>query len=449
VSLQFSFPEPALPDSTSPLREIPEAVLWEEGMLLSPQHFQQEAQRQEELLHYHLGLDSPYHWGIVRLRWDKAQLASKVLRVHTLEAVMPDGLAVHHYAEQRLEVDLSPHEKTARIDPVRVWLTVPARRGPGEPWQGSNHRTAPTDGMGAIDDYTGEEINVRRARPVLRLAAGPRPGNSYVALPVAEVQVVEEAFTVSGSYVPPLLRCSAGSDPYQRCSTLAQRTRNRATELAQRGVASEAVHRAVRVMAGALPPFEAVINSGRAHPFTLYHALCTFAGWLAGAIPGSVPPAFAPYDHENPGESFRAVESFAAGLLGRMAETRQTQRFVLHEGGFQLPELKAEWVRPEGLIVGLLAAEGTSEDAAVAWMKAALIGSRDKMEMIRTQRTRGAPRVQVTDSGRLKMTPGRREVIFAVTPDADFVVAGKPLVIVNPTDPAGAQRPAAAFLYTL
>jgi type VI secretion system protein ImpJ len=435
-------------DPTNSLHDIPEAVLWEEGMLLSPQHFQQGAQRQEELLHYHIGLELPYHWGKVRLVWDESQLARGLLRVRTLEAVMPDGMAVRHYREETLEVDLSAHAEKARVAPVRVWLTVPARRGVGEPWPGSLHRTVPTEGDRAVDDHTGEEIMIRRARPVLRLEAGPRPGNGYVSLPLAEVQVSEEAFKMTG-YVPPLLRCSADTLPYQWCASLAQKTRNRATELAQRGVASEAVHRSVRAMAGALPPFEALIETKRAHPFTLYHALCAFAGWLAGAVPGTVPPVFPAYDHENLDKTFGAVGRFATGLLNGMAETRHTQRFVLHAGGFRLAALNPEWIRPEGLVVGLLATEGASEDAAVAWMSGAIIGSEEQLERLRANRSTGAPRARVTDSARLKMAPGKREVLFIVTPDRDYVAAGQPLVIVNPRDPSGEQRPAAAVLYTV
>ncbi|HLL84046.1 MAG TPA: type VI secretion system baseplate subunit TssK, partial [Longimicrobium sp.] len=213
-----------MPDPTNSLHDIPEAVLWEDGMLLSPQHFQQGAQRQEELLHYHIGLEMPYHWGVVRLVWDEGQLARNLLRVRALEAVMPDGMAVRHHLEHTLEVDLTEHAEKARINPVRVWLTVPGRRGAGEPWQGSLQRTVPTEGDRAVDEHTGEEIIIRRARPVLRLEAGPRPGNAYVSLPLAEVQVSEEAFKVTG-YVPPLLRCSAETQPYQWCVSLAQKTR--------------------------------------------------------------------------------------------------------------------------------------------------------------------------------------------------------------------------------
>ncbi|HVA64451.1 MAG TPA: hypothetical protein VNF74_12055, partial [Terriglobales bacterium] len=42
------------------LREIPEAIQWHEGMLLSPQHFQQQAARWEGLLQSALLAQNPF-----------------------------------------------------------------------------------------------------------------------------------------------------------------------------------------------------------------------------------------------------------------------------------------------------------------------------------------------------------------------------------------------------
>ena len=55
-------------------RDVPPAIKWEEGMLLTPQHFQGLAQRGEALLHYHSSAISPFHWGIRHLEVDTVKL---------------------------------------------------------------------------------------------------------------------------------------------------------------------------------------------------------------------------------------------------------------------------------------------------------------------------------------------------------------------------------------
>ena len=43
--------------------ELSDAIQWHEGMLLSPQHFQQQARRFEQLLHYQLMSSTPFFLG--------------------------------------------------------------------------------------------------------------------------------------------------------------------------------------------------------------------------------------------------------------------------------------------------------------------------------------------------------------------------------------------------
>ena len=54
------------------LADIPEAVVWHEGMLLAPQHFQQSNRRLESVLGYHLNVASQFYWGVRRLTVDTA-----------------------------------------------------------------------------------------------------------------------------------------------------------------------------------------------------------------------------------------------------------------------------------------------------------------------------------------------------------------------------------------
>ena len=65
--------------------DLPGAIQWHEGMLLSPQHFQQLSLRQEELLAYHLRMFAPFHWGVTHLKHDAVMLVSGAYRITELE----------------------------------------------------------------------------------------------------------------------------------------------------------------------------------------------------------------------------------------------------------------------------------------------------------------------------------------------------------------------------
>lgn len=57
----------------TPLSTIPDAILWHEGMLLRPEHFEQMTSRQELLLQHHAS-SAPFAWGISRMLVDEAAL---------------------------------------------------------------------------------------------------------------------------------------------------------------------------------------------------------------------------------------------------------------------------------------------------------------------------------------------------------------------------------------
>lgn len=104
------------------------AIQWHEGMLLSPQHLQQNDLRFEQLLYHHLNLLSPYHWGIHYLKIDPIVFPEGLVRILGLQAVMPDGLAVDYTANAMdtmpLEIDLKPFKPTNSKEVITIYLTV-------------------------------------------------------------------------------------------------------------------------------------------------------------------------------------------------------------------------------------------------------------------------------------------------------------------------------------
>jgi type VI secretion system protein ImpJ len=121
-------------------REVPERVVWHEGMLLAPQHFQQADARLDALVAWHALAANPFGWGVRHFEIDAALLQSGILRVLAVEAIFPDGTAVSYSAQQpshgSLETDLAPHADALADKPMNVYLTLPvarSSRGAGVP----------------------------------------------------------------------------------------------------------------------------------------------------------------------------------------------------------------------------------------------------------------------------------------------------------------------------
>src|SRR5215813_2876797 len=108
---------------------IPDAINWHDGLLLTPQQFQQLTLRNEALVQYGTSLFLPFCWGLRRFKHDPIVLPGGKLRVVELEAVMPDGLVVWQdssEAEDALEIDLTKHSERMRDRALPIYLAVAA-----------------------------------------------------------------------------------------------------------------------------------------------------------------------------------------------------------------------------------------------------------------------------------------------------------------------------------
>ena len=70
----------------------PQRVVWSEGMLVSPQHLQQQDIYHERLLDERIAALAPYRWGVVAAEIDAGALGTDQLRVTKFVGILPDGL---------------------------------------------------------------------------------------------------------------------------------------------------------------------------------------------------------------------------------------------------------------------------------------------------------------------------------------------------------------------
>lgn len=372
---------------TQPARTIPPLPLkWWEGMLLAPQHMQQQGLRQEMLTAYQAGLLAPCAWGVVRLESsadaDGGIVPDGRIAIAALEAILPDGTAVSHGAASptSLSLELGPVLPAVEGRSLRLCLTLPLRHA-GDMAPDSGARFVPVVQRAVPDENTdADPIELTRLAPALALSAEPPPADRFTGLPLMEIAYRNGAYRI-GAYVPPSLLCPSGGTLQSLCAGIADRLRRQAgglTALAglsatdwRAALAGEAAAE-LRGLAAGLPGFEALVFGPPVHPYRLYLGFTALAGAVAAAVAGTLPPRFPAYDHTDALPCFQAVAGFIEATLAGLGGGWRAVPFEPgEEGGFRL-DIQAGWLAG-GLVIGVLPPEGAGTEEAHRYMGACLI----------------------------------------------------------------------------
>ena len=429
--------------------EIPDAIQWHEGLLLTPQHFQQLTSRQEALVQYSTSVIAPFCWGIRRFKHDPITLPTGTLGVVELEAVMPDGLVVSHgpdSASFELQIDLTKHKEQMTDKPLTVYLAVGASHDGNS--NGDVKRYMPTRGAIVPDEVAGgKPCEISRLKPQLALVTD-WPQAKYIGFPLASVIYKDSIFSFDDEFIPPLLnipfQSTAGDVPAiaaQRlaamCAETAVLVRNRATYLAdedrsdahQGDVRSEVETRSLMLsLVGCLPQLEALLQIGVAHPLTVYLSLCAMAGQLAVIGKEMVPPSFKAYKHDDLYATFKPVLDFIDRTLNQGVPcSYKSFPFRYYQGAFELRFDRSWMSKP--MAIAMKVPRGMSEADVIRWGETCLIGSQSKIGLIRDNRILGARRHHVDRVG--DIVAGNRVALFSLTADREFIEPEKFLQIVN------------------
>jgi type VI secretion system protein ImpJ len=440
----------------SDAHELPEVIQWHEGMLLAPQHFQQLALRQEELLCYHAMLMAPFHWGTRRLKIDPGLLVNGTLRVLELEAVMPDNLVVSLMPDQQdeLEVNLTRYVEELKQTSWTIHLAVPAKR-PGAlgSVKGELARYESLEGDPIADENTGDgEMRIPRLRPCISLLAAETPPKKYVSFPLLNVTYSNETYSLT-EYIAPTLMVPVESPIGEICSMVIRRLREKAVFLSEKVRSSASVlempqilelRAMIQSLVAALPSLEANLYTGVSHPYALYLALCNIVGHLA-ALGRLVPPVPVPYDHNDLRFTFEQVKEFIFSMIDEgILESYTAIPFHFENGVFKLTFQEGWSSMP--LVLGVRRKPGRPERDVLAWMEESLIGSVNKIQSMREKRILGAARKRMIEKDE-ELVAVSGMVFFSLSEDPEFIETNEVLQILNTGDPTGARRPAEIVLY--
>lgn len=396
-----------------PTLPLPDAVQWSEGMLLSPQHLQQNDIYWHTHLHHRLGCITPHYRGVSRLTIDRDSLAKGIVQITALDCVLSDGHAVNfpgNYAQRPFECDVAERcSKEGR--PVRVWVVLPLRGVDTGGLGGKDRRYDLLPGEPTSDENLDSSypVDVGRLQARIALHAGPTAPAGYASCPLAEVVLDARGQFKLTDYHPPMVHVGASSfldapgaprGLQSRLNELIQALRSTLRELAgnRQDELPDADHMlsvevqrhlaAARYLAMSLPPLEIEVSSGYARPEELYRALAHVVGQVACIGSNPVPLKMEPYRHDDCMPQFqRAFDYIDAKLKLINTAYEYLDFYSAGEGGFArtLPENADHEV-----LVELKAHDGQSSADLENWMHKACIASEDMMEELDKRRLLGA-----------------------------------------------------------
>ncbi|HYC56972.1 MAG TPA: type VI secretion system baseplate subunit TssK [Candidatus Binatia bacterium] len=286
-------------------------VLWSEGMLLEPHHFQQHDRWVEGYVDGRALALHRHGWGYTDLEIDEDLLALGRFGLRSARGIFPDGTPFHMPHDEPLPPPaiIDPNTRDTMVTlalPLRSDGIVDVRRE--ESTTGLYRYLAErTDVRDSVLDATNEAV-VEVGRLNARIALASENLENYAVIPTARIVEVrsDNQVVLDTRFIPSVaaVRASARLSAYlvelrgllqQRSETLA----GRASSSAKGGAGDISQFLLLQVINRYAPLVGHLADDGNVHPERLYELLIAAAGELATlTLKERRPPQFAPYRHE-------------------------------------------------------------------------------------------------------------------------------------------------------
>ncbi|MES2608015.1 MAG: type VI secretion system baseplate subunit TssK [Pseudomonadota bacterium] len=416
-------------------------IHWHEGMMLTPQHFQQMELRHHQHLAHQLHLLSNHHWGVNILHVDPIALTDGLVRILELEVVMPDGLIVNYRSDMAkvppLELDIRGYQPETAREEITIFLSMPERSGDRSPTTGDFPRFISIEGDAVKDENMSDNvISIPRLFPRLILSVGNKAPALCQGFPILKI-AFDESYG-RAPFVPPCFYITHDTHLWKQCAELAQRIREKATYLSERWqnqigtplmVETEML---LRPLITALPALETILNAPATNPYVLFQKICDTAGHLASLRLSQLPPILPGYNHNDIQGCFAPLLELLKHYLNTIEQSYAVIPFSQQERLFYLRLHKNYMTNT--FLIGLRAPKGMTASQIEEWLMDAVICSDFAIEMVRSHRITGAKR-RLLDGGALsELMPGRGMIVVEVMCDSEFIIPEQNLNIFNPSD---------------
>ncbi len=347
-------------------------VAWSEGLLLRPQHFQQQDRflyhiarlRHERLL--------PHGYGVSELALDDQALGLGQVRVVRVSGIFPDAMPFSFDQKDPLTLEVPPDSRDEL-----VYLALPMEKQAGvniaAPGGGQVARFVLQDEPlldDSVDDGEEESLGLAYLNPCLRLGRDDMAG--YASVPVARIVEVinEKEVRLDRNFIPPCLDIA-------RVSPLASLLSESLAMVRQRGKAL-----AVRMQKGAeqsttlfdvlmlqtlnrwQPSLEHLKNSPQVHPERFYELLVGLIGEMATFTRAEKsPPKLPSYRHDTLTETFGDLAAVLSQSLSTVLEqTAVALKLEEAQFGIRVAPLTDKSLLESSQLVLAVHADLTTED---------------------------------------------------------------------------------------
>jgi type VI secretion system protein ImpJ len=311
-------------------------VVWSEGMLLTPQIFQQWDQYYDRSLNERLRGLFPFGYGALSLDFDHDGLANGRVTLLGFQGVLPDGLVVKIPDE-----DMPPQTRlvtelfSASVDHVDVFLAVPVEQTDGVNFLldgdgGSRVARYSSNYIERKDSTTGSNSReVLIARKNLRILFSGEPTTDMVVLKIGELLRTQAgAIALKETYIPPCLWISASPYLLRLLRGLIELLSAQVGSYgnAQRGIL-EAIgmdlgkYHLVAALTANLPAMQHMSFIEKVHPEILYLTLGRLAGALTMLAGPLEEPEMLSYRHDNLTATFEELDHRIRSVVDRFQPT--------------------------------------------------------------------------------------------------------------------------------